>query len=147
MPRKQSLLPAPSASAEPPLHHPDYTAAAGAAVCREIEDGLTLIAAFLCNGIAAKTGEAWLAARPDFAHEVEVARAKHLRSLIREVREAMAGSGTRHDWRASFALLERADKATIDPHPAEGESPSIALFTPAQLIDLQARRERASMAR
>ena len=129
--------------APPPLL-PAYTDAAGALVCRDVENGVPLPEAFLCNGIPAKTGDEWLAARPDFAHEVEIARARYVRSLIQEVREALAGSGTRHDWRASFALLERADKlAAVDPGNKKGEEVSIAYLSYAQLIDLQSRRRAA----
>lgn len=69
-------------------------------------------------------------------------RARYLRSLIREVREAVAGSGARHDWRASLALLERADRTVPPPADSTGEQ-AHPLFTAAQMADLQARRRAA----
>jgi hypothetical protein len=145
-PALPDIVPAgPAAGVSP---HSSYTGAAAAAVCRDVENGVPPPAAFLCNGIPAKTGEAWLAARADFAHEVAVARARYLRSLIQEVREAVAGSGARHDWRASFALLERADKsaaaAVIDPDTEKPDVGSIMCLSYEQLVDLQARRRAAA---
>ncbi len=129
----------PPSSSLPLPHFPAYTDAALAAVCRELEEGLPLPEAFLCHGIPSATGLSWLAARPDFAHATEVARARYVRSLIRAVREAVAGSGARHDWRASLALLERADEATAAAEPVKTPGSFARFFTPAQAADLRAR--------
>ena len=125
-----------------PSTSPSYTEAVGQAICRDVEGGVPLPEAFLCNGVPMETGAHWRGTRQAFAHELAVAHARYLRSLIHEIREAVAGSGARHDWRASLALLERADRTVL---PAEsGETESHPVFTAAQMADLQARRRAAT---
>ncbi len=144
MPSEQTApaAPVPHGASEGNALTPSYRAAVGEAICGDVAEGVPLPAAFLCHGVPAAAGQAWLESQADFAHAVEVARARYLRSLIKEVREAVAGSGARHDWRASLALLEREDKR--DPSSAgKTVEKSIDIFSPGQLIDLQARRRAA----
>ena len=122
---------------------PSYTDAIGQAICRDVEEGVPLPQAFLCNGVSVETGTGWRAAKPVFAQDLAMAHARYLRSLIREVREAVAGSGARHDWRASLALLERADRGSV-ALPETDAVETRPLFTAAQMADLQDRRRKAT---
>ncbi len=45
-----------------------------AAICRDIEQGVPVSKAFLCNGICPRTGFNWIHSRPEFALAVDAAR-------------------------------------------------------------------------
>ena len=56
-----------------------YSETLRAVICRDIEQGVPVYKAFVCNGISPRTGFNWTHRRPEFALAVEAARVRYQR--------------------------------------------------------------------
>ena len=119
-------------------------------ILAEVRTGTPKTCAAVYAGIGRSTFQEWENEDPSFVEALEDAEQVYFDSLRKKVEEGRLQSGKGHDWRASFALLERRDRKTYGAKEAAASSVTVhntanitVVISPEQLANLQERRKAA----